>query len=135
MSMLKQVKKDYKDGMTQQSFSNECDINEILERSKKTGLQLSGTQKQPIFADLSNIPDYRESLNIVIEAQASFMTLDPKIREKFDNDPAKLLDYVSKVKTKDDYKEAVKLGLIDEKVVETRFPENSVVPAGATQQA
>lgn len=92
---------------TKQEFAKEADANVIMARAKRTGLV---PMVQPgSFADVSEVGDFREMLDAVTQAQASFMALDPKIRARFHNDPAELLDFVADVENRD---EAIKLGLI-----------------------
>lgn len=62
----------------------------------------------PIYADHANMPDYKAALNLVIQAESQFMSLDASLRAKFDNDPAKLLGFLDDAKNDD---EAIKLGL------------------------
>lgn len=97
-------------GVTKQSFADECDINQILAKYQESGSVTHLTAKPAKFGNFIGIPDYRESLDIVNRAQAAFMTLPAGVRERFANDPAKLLDFVADDKNR---AEAEKLGLLD----------------------
>lgn len=88
--------------LTQQSFRETCDINHILSRLVKTGQQLPTVQITDEILDLSGIPTYQESLNLVIAAESKFMQLDPKIRLRFNNDPAKFLSFASNPANQDE---------------------------------
>ena len=78
---------------TKQSFAKEADINIIVERMAKGQHVPDGTQAY--YADVSNLPDDLSALlREVTAAKEAFFTLDPKLRAQFDNDPAKLLDFV-----------------------------------------
>lgn len=99
--------------MTQQSSKDECDINVIIERAKR-GADLSQLQagKVPMYGDFTNLPSYRDALLMVNKARDMFMSLDALVRERFGNDPAKLLDFLGDDKNRE---EAVKLGLVKPK--------------------
>jgi phage internal scaffolding protein len=95
-------------GLAQQHFKDECDVNRILAKYQKTGLIDHVNHFQGDYADLSAVPDFQESLNAVLDAQAAFDTLPSMIRKQFDNDPAAFLDFVHNPDNKD---EMVKMGL------------------------
>jgi len=88
---------------TQQSFRDECDINNILRQFNVTG-ELPVGSVQPQYGDFSGITDYQSALNSVMAAQDSFLALPAKVRAKFDNDPAVFLDFVSDEANKDEMK-------------------------------
>jgi len=95
--------------LTQQHFADECDINNILERFNVTGL-LPQNPLSPRYGDFSGIDDYHSALNAVMAAEDEFDTLPAQIRARFDNEPAKLIDFLSDENNRD---EAVKLGLVN----------------------
>lgn len=76
----------------QQQFRDECDINVILKRFGVTG-QLPTTVRTPMTGDFTNITDYQSALNAVMEAQRNFLLVPSNIRQKFDNDPRKFVDF------------------------------------------
>lgn len=94
--------------LTQQSAKDECDINIIVNRAKQ-GADLSQQMRPVMYGDLIGFPDFRESLVMVTKANEMFMSLDAEIRKRFSNDPAKLLDFLSDDKNRE---EGVKLGLL-----------------------
>lgn len=103
------IKFEGEKALTQQNAAEECDINIIVAKAKR-GADISHlTIKQPMYGDFRNMPDLRGALLAVKDAEERFMTLDPKVRKRFDNDPAKLLDFLNDNKNRD---EAVELGLI-----------------------
>jgi phage internal scaffolding protein len=111
--------------MTKQSFRDECNINTIMARYEKTGVlvdPLQMRQVKPLFDDFSNIPDYQEAQNAIIEAENLFNALPSSIRKRFGNDPALLLDFMS---DPDNYDEAVRLGIVSKSETETKIPEPS----------
>ncbi len=78
-----------------QSFSNECDINKIMERFEKDGVLEHVNHHQGQYGDFLGVQPYNESLNQVMAAQGMFNSLPANIRTRFDNDPAKFLDFVA----------------------------------------
>lgn len=93
---------------TKQSFAKEVDINTIVERFGLTG-QLPENLKVPVSGDYTNaVSDYQSALNMVIEAEASFMELPAKVRARFHNNPQELMEFVA---DKENLDEARKLGI------------------------
>jgi phage internal scaffolding protein len=99
---------------TQQSFRDECDINNILRKFNVTGELPSGSV-QPQYGDFSGITDYQSALNAVMAAQDSFLALPAKVRAKFENDPALFVDWASDEANKDEMKA---LGLLREETAQ-----------------
>lgn len=96
--------------LTRQEFSHDADINNIM-RKYAVGLPPSPAgARPPVFGDFSNVPDYQTALDKVIDAQERFAELPSKVRRRFDNDPAKLLQFLA---SEENRAEAVQLGLID----------------------
>lgn len=82
-----------KEGRTVQAHKDECDINKIMSRWKKTGMIDHVNSKQASFEDLTVLPErYQDAMNYVLEAQNMFMELPANVRREFDNDPGKLLE-------------------------------------------
>lgn len=104
-----------KPSLTQQHFKEECDINKIIERFTRTGLlpQYPGEDMQ--YGDYTTSVDYHEAMTIVAQAKQQFEALPSSVRDKFDNDPAKMLDFVSK---KENIEESVKLGLLNKQALQ-----------------
>lgn len=96
--------------LTQQSAKDECDINLIVESAKR-GADLSGrvNDKAPRFGDFTNLPSYKDCLNVVVKANEAFMSMDAFIRERFGNDPGQFLSFID---NPDNREEAIKLGLV-----------------------
>ena len=94
--------------MTQQQFKEECDVNNILAKYRKTGLVTHLSKHQGKFGDFSSLEDYQTSIGKIQEAQQSFLQLPSELRSKFENDPAKLIEFLSDANNDE---EAVKYGL------------------------
>lgn len=102
--------------MTIQSAKDECDINNIVNRYKRTGSYYEPgavATRQPQFGDYSSIPDYREALSIIHQADDDFSALPSKVRRRFNNDP---LEYVAFLQDAANRDEAIALGLVVEQL-------------------
>ncbi len=105
--------------MTQQQFKDEADINTIMARYQKTGVlvdPLTQVTRKPMFDDFSELGDFRDHQQAVVDAQEMFMQLPSKLRARFSNDPAELLQWLSNPSNKD---EAIELGLFSKPSAET----------------
>lgn len=94
--------------LTVQSERDEVDINTIVRRFGLTGV-MPKNPRVPTYGDFTDIHDYRTALDVIREADAAFMELTPDVRERFANDPQRLMDFIGDVKNRD---EAKKLGLL-----------------------
>lgn len=79
--------------LTRQEFAEECDINTIMARYEAGGAVSHVNKAQPMYMDMTAIPDLREALDIMRDATISFNSLPAKVRREFDNDPQKFVDY------------------------------------------
>lgn len=93
----------------QQHHKDECDINVILERFGKTG-QLPVNAISGTYGDFSGVHDYHTALNAIIAAESEFAALPAQIRNRFDNEPSKLIEFMN---NENNTAEAEKLGLIN----------------------
>lgn len=122
------------ESLTKQEFAEENDINNIIKRAKITG-ELPVSSRQPLYGDFTNVPQYQEALNIVNEAQEAFESLPSLVRERFQNNPAMMLDFLADPKNR---AEAVKLGLIGgdtPKPAPTDLPKQPETPEKTPPQA
>lgn len=109
--------------LTQQQFKDEVDVNEIMRRFNVTG-QLPVDFKTPQYGDFTGIDSYESALNAVIAARDSFMELPAHIRDKFNNDPQQLLEFIS---DNDNYEEARSMGFLDPNITSSEvLPQNKV---------
>lgn len=70
--------------MTQQSFKDECDINQIMDKYQQTGFIDEFYDRQnPQYADVSGTLDYHTAQNLLSAAQEAYDALDPSIRARF----------------------------------------------------
>ncbi|QXP07938.1 MAG: internal scaffolding protein [Arizlama microvirus] len=100
--------------LTQQHFANEVDINTIVERYQKTGLLVDPTKinesRRAIYGDFTNSADFFEAQNQIIKANEAFLTLPPKLRLRFENNPGNLIDFLDDPAN---INEAIVLGLVE----------------------
>lgn len=96
--------------LTQQHFTLDADINEIMRRFGVTDGAIPPVALDPsFFGDFSNVPDFREALDTTRDALERFNALPAPIRNRFSNDPVALWAWVNDPANHD---EAVKLGLL-----------------------
>lgn len=105
--------------LTKQSFKDECDINNILKKYKKTGLIEHVNKYKGEYGDYIDAPTYQDAQNRIIEAQDMFMSLPAEIRDKFMNDAAYFLEFVHDPKNET---AMVELGLAKPKPVADVVP-------------
>lgn len=117
--------------MTQQHFKEECDVNRIMQRYEETGNWGEQTEVTPQFGDFSTEFEFRNAQDMIIRAREAFGELPSKLRKRFNNDPAELMDFLADENNKE---EAVLLGLI-EKPEETPVQETPAPERGATGSA
>lgn len=119
---------------TRQSEAKECDINNIIQKWEKSGLVGHVNNLTPQYIDSTGLPDYQSALDLVIEAQSRFSGLPARIRDRFMNDPGRLLAFLA---DKSNTAEAIALGLAEDKssVSSQPIPQPSPQPAPSTDSA
>lgn len=95
---------------TKQDFKDQCDINNIIKAFTLTGQinHISAKAATGVFMDVPDGLDYQAALNTVIAAENAFMALPALIRDRFKNDPAEFLEFVTNPANAD---ELVRLGI------------------------
>lgn len=116
---------DFPPTLTKQEFKEDSDPNYIMEKFSRTGDMslIVAPGKAPQFGDFVSTDSYHDSMNIVIHAQDEFASLPAKLRERFGNDPALLLDFLSDSANRD---EAIKLGLISGDLSTPASPQEAI---------
>lgn len=96
--------------LTIQSAREEADINAIMLRYAKTGVISDDviSRRAGVFADVGKFGDYGTLLEAVCSVQEEFEALKPEIREKFNNSPEELINWLQ---DSANYEEAVRYGL------------------------
>ncbi len=108
--------------MTQAQFQDECDINKIMDRYFRTGCLSDplSRMKPGTYGDFTNMGDYMENMNKIIQAREMFDALPAKVRERFGNNPGAMIDFVMDPANQ---KEAIELGLLEVKEVKETIKE------------
>lgn len=109
------------DGLTKQSFRDECDINGIMSRYVATGMLEHVNERAGVFEDFSGF-DFAQSMNVVAKANEMFAALPAQIRKRFQNDPVAFVEFVQDESNRD---EAVKLGIVNKPVQSVSEPVSS----------
>lgn len=112
-------------GRTRQSEAKACDVNRIVAKYHKTGI-IPVSQRPALYADVSQMGDYRSALEQVQKADEAFMALPSKLRARFENDPAAFLDFCSDPGNRDEMRE---LGLLEPEGQPAPVEEPVVEPA------
>ena len=79
---------------TKQAFKDECNINNIVGQFMRTGQTAHVNSTPPQYGFHTGL-DFRESLELITDAQSQFDSLPAKIRARFANDPAQYLDFAT----------------------------------------
>lgn len=95
--------------VTEQAHKDTCDVNKIIRKYDKQGLITHVSRFEAKFGDVTGL-EFKAAQDKVIAAQAMFNELPSEIRNRFGNDPSKLLSFMDNPDNRD---EAIKLGLIN----------------------
>lgn len=115
---------------TKSEFLEECDINRIVAKYKKTGvLPESARAAAAQYGDFSQTPDFMEMQHKIIAANELFAALPAAVRRQFDNDPGQ---FIAASETEEGRQLMVKLGLGEEAGVkpDSSPQEPSSAPGG-----
>jgi len=96
--------------LTKQSFVESCDINTIMAKYQRTGMVDHVAIHGPRYGDFNGI-EFHQAQNIVAQGQTMFNELPSSIREKFEHDPSKFLDYVNGIDENTSHQELYEMGL------------------------
>lgn len=82
------------DGRTKQAFKDECDINKIMDRYQKTGILPDTIHRVAQYIDATDPNfDFQHAMEQVAQAKTMFENIPAAIRERFENDPAKFVEF------------------------------------------
>lgn len=95
--------------MTQQHFTQDADINEIVRRFGIDGQPVPIPNFGEMYADLRGIPDLRTVLDQARDAKERFLDLPPKLRARFHNNMTEMWEFIN---DPDNAEEALRLGLL-----------------------
>lgn len=117
------------ESLTVQSEAESADITLIMEKYTRTGNIDAHLRQNLQYGDTTTIPDYHTAYNQIAQANELFDTLDAKVRLRFQNDPAKMIDFLH---NQENYDEAVKLGLVSKKEIKENNNNPPAVKADNT---
>lgn len=114
----------------QQNQKDQADINKIIGRFLG-GDMVAGNSAQPMYADISEVPSYHEMQNHIAYADQQFMKLPSKLRGRFNNKSANLVNFLLDDKNKE---EAIKMGFFnapEEPAKESEEANSEKTPEGS----
>ena len=83
------------ENQTKQSFRDEVNINNILDKYQATG-QLTHVRQHPgVYGDFSNINDLQGAIEKVRQAQQLFESLPSEMRKTFNNNASEFIKFSS----------------------------------------
>lgn len=80
--------------LTEQCHKDECSIQNIMKKYKKTGILNHTNEYQGTYMDMTNALDYHEAQNIIAAASSMFETVPAHIRKHFNNDSSQFVDFM-----------------------------------------
>lgn len=113
---------------TVQAAKDEVDINKIMQRIEK-GQMMDMLKDDGRFEDISEFEGLENAIIKVGKANEYFMDLPAEVRERFNNDPVDLIEFLQ---DEENRAEAEKLGLVNPK--EAGEPASIPPATGGTTQ-
>ena len=109
---------------TQQYFKTDSDIDRILKKYSQTGFLVDplAPRRDPLFGDFSESMSFMEAQTRIARVREAFDSLPSQIRDRFANDPYRLLAWCE---DPDNAEEAVKLGLLPESALPKADPASA----------
>lgn len=117
-------------GRTKQAHKDECDINNILARYKRTGVLDFQQRHEPQYGDVTAL-EFQQAQFTVAAAKGMFAAMPSHLRHRFDNDPYKFLAFVHDERNR---VEAEDLGLLKPKAPESEGAPKAAAAAPAASQ-
>lgn len=110
-----------KPSLTWQHCKDECDIMHIVKKPNLGINPFNVPDRKPLQGDFSTALDFQSAQNLIVQAKEQFASMPSSIRDRFGNDPAKMLSFVEDPKNLD---ECIRLGIYEK--VETSTPVDDV---------
>jgi phage internal scaffolding protein len=89
------------ESLTQQHFEKETDIRNIIKKHDRTGIISHVARGVAHYGDYSEVNEYREALDMVNAANASFGELPAELRKMFGNDAGEFFEFVTDPKNEE----------------------------------
>lgn len=113
------------ESLADQSGKEEADINTLVRRFGLTG-QLPTDVRAPTFGDFTGVSDFREAMDAVLAAQASFMAMPAEVRQEFGHSPQRFVEFCS---DEANFDRMCELGLIAPEPMRKRVEERKAKEA------
>lgn len=113
----------------QQNYKDDCTPAAIVRKYRRTG-EIKFANYDFQYGDATAANDLLTAVQVVKDAKEAFGELPSKVRERFSNDPSKLLDFISHP---ENFDEAVSLGIISENA--QKRSQSDVITPSATSVA
>ena len=81
--------------LTKQSFKEQCDVNVIVSKWKKSGVLPPVNARTPLYGDFTKAVDFQEAFERVRSAEEHFARLPAAVRRRCDHDPARFIEFVT----------------------------------------
>jgi phage internal scaffolding protein len=98
------------ESLTQQHFAQEAEIKTIIKKHDRTGIISHVARGVAHYGDYSEINEYREALDMVNNANASFGELPAEVRAMFANDAGEFFEFATNPKNRE---KMVEMGLAE----------------------
>jgi len=113
------------ESLTQQHFAQEADIKTSIKKHDRTGIISHVARGVAHYGDYSEVNEYREALDMVNSANASFAMLPAELRKMFDNDAGAFFEFATDPKNEE---KMIQMGLKE-------APPSSKAPSGSAKEA
>jgi phage internal scaffolding protein len=122
--------KEFPDGLTEQSHKQECDMHHIYKRALRQGIDALNDNTLVNWQESNylGVPDYQAAMNMIAKTDQMFDQVPAEIRRKFENDPAKFVDFMS---NPDNYQAIQDMGL---STTHLPTPETVVTETAVTEE-
>ena len=100
------------ESLTQQHFSQESEINNIIALHDRTGIIKNVQQGVAQYGDYSEINEYRQNLDMIRAADENFMQLPSNIRRQFNNNAGDFFEFATNPENQD---KMIEMGLANRK--------------------
>lgn len=88
--------------LTEQHHKDACDIHNILKRAQQTGVMEHMAKYEGTYGTMPSGDEFHAHMNALKAAESMFESVPSFLRNRFENDPAKFLDYISNNKNYDE---------------------------------
>ena len=85
---------EFTEDLCKQEFKSECDINVIFSRYQESTPPTWSNPPVLTYGDFAEAPDFLDAQLLVKAAEEQFLSLPVKLRDRFQHDPARFLDFV-----------------------------------------